>query len=193
MDRSFASIMGVSAAFHAAVLMAAGMVEPPRLDVRTGPMSVQLAAIPKPVPVVKTAPTPVVEKPKPPEPVAEPVVREPEPRPVEEVPQVASLAHTGAVDVMPRPLAFNLPPKYPERARRAGQEGRVVLRMKVLRDGKVGQVTMVESSGFTLLDEAASRAASGYLFEPARLAGVAVPHTVVIPFEFSLERQTWRR
>ena len=45
--------------------------------------------------------------------------------------------------------------KYPERARRMGQEGRVVLSFIVLENGATSEVKVVNGSGYRLLDESA--------------------------------------
>lgn len=102
------------------------------------------------------------------------------------------VAARGAVDAVPRALANNLPPPYPERARRAGQEGRVLVRLHVRADGAVAATMLVESSGYDALDHAALRAAAGYRFEPARSRGRAVAADVLLPFNFELRGPSWR-
>jgi len=96
------------------------------------------------------------------------------------------VAAPGAVDAVPHVLASNLPPPYPERARRAGQEGRVLVRLHVRADGAVAATRLVGSSGYDALDRAALRAAAGYRFEPARSRGRAVEADVLLPFNFEL-------
>ncbi|MGA0030235.1 MAG: TonB family protein, partial [Opitutales bacterium] len=58
-------------------------------------------------------------------------------------------------------------PAYPERARRAGVAGVVVVRIVLAADGAVRQVEVAASSGSRLLDEAALAAARTSTFEPA--------------------------
>jgi protein TonB len=55
-------------------------------------------------------------------------------------------------------------PVYPAEARKNGVEGTVLLRLKILLDGRVGKVEVARSSGFPLLDRAASRSASSWRF-----------------------------
>ena len=55
-------------------------------------------------------------------------------------------------------------PVYPAEARRRGVEGTVLLRLKILLDGRVGKVEVARSSGSALLDRAASRSASSWRF-----------------------------
>ncbi len=72
---------------------------------------------------------------------------------------------------------------YPERARRMGWEGRVVLSFTVLEEGSVRDVKVAESSGYRVLDENARDAVLKARFArkvPYRL-------TVLLPVEYRLE------
>jgi len=77
-------------------------------------------------------------------------------------------------------------PKYPARAQRMGHEGRVVLRVHVGADGRPLAVEVEESSGHSLLDEAAVAAVREWTFEPAREGDRAVESLVHVPFRFRL-------
>jgi protein TonB len=82
---------------------------------------------------------------------------------------------------------MNPKPVYPLLARRMGAQGVVLLRVRVQRDGSVAAVELVRSSGFALLDEAATRTVrDSWRFLPARLDGVAVESWVEIPIQFVL-------
>ncbi len=61
-------------------------------------------------------------------------------------------------------------PRYPERERRRGREGIVVLKLTVAADGVVAKVEVIESAG-TAFDEAAIRALRRVRFTPALVAG----------------------
>jgi len=63
-------------------------------------------------------------------------------------------------------------------------EGRVVLRILVQSDGSAGQVSVVESSGSPVLDEAALRAAAEWAFAPATRDGQPVEAWAIIPVRF---------
>ncbi|AHF04446.1 energry transducer TonB [Marichromatium purpuratum 984] len=91
------------------------------------------------------------------------------------------------VDRPARPIAGNPPPRYPRRARRQGVEGRVLIRVVVGADGRVGATTLIESSGHRLLDDAALRAVARWRFAPAWQAGRAVAAQLTVPVIFRLE------
>lgn len=80
----------------------------------------------------------------------------------------------------------NRPPAYPRQARRRGWEGKVVLRVAVSVAGTVETVSVRESSGHRLLDDAAREAVSSWRFDPAKLAGVPIAGTVDVPVTFRL-------
>jgi protein TonB len=65
-------------------------------------------------------------------------------------------------------------------SRPEGVTARVRLRVLVRDDGAVGEVTVAVSSGRSDLDAAASAAAWGWRFQPARRDGVAAASVVLI-------------
>lgn len=77
-------------------------------------------------------------------------------------------------------------PTYPEVARRQGLEGTVVLLVKVLVDGRSGEVRVKRSSGNSLFDEAAAAAARGWVFLPAMQGPKPVEAWVEVPVKFEL-------
>jgi protein TonB len=77
-------------------------------------------------------------------------------------------------------------PAYPEVARRQGVEGTVVLLVKVLVDGRPGEVRVKRSSGDPLLDEAAVTAIRGWVFLPAMRGPKPVEAWVEVPVKFEL-------
>ena len=89
-----------------------------------------------------------------------------------------------------RPGALgNLPPHYPELARRLGQEGRVVLAVAVDPVGRPATVAIATSSGFPLLDASALEAVRRWRFHPRHLAALAVASTMEIPIRFQLDHE----
>ena len=76
---------------------------------------------------------------------------------------------------------------YPEAARREGYEGKVVLRVLVGAEGVASFVTVVESSGHAVLDEAATESVFRMKFSPAQTrSGRAVMAPIQVPVDFRL-------
>jgi protein TonB len=88
----------------------------------------------------------------------------------------------------PSPLGYN-PPGYPDAARRKGEEGTVVVGMRLKKDGKVSTVRLRKSSGHRLLDSSVLNSVLKSEFTPARdSAGDAVEALVARTVNFSLKR-----
>jgi protein TonB len=90
-----------------------------------------------------------------------------------------------AFDEPPVMLKF-VNPKYPDLARQAGIEGTVLLNVLVGTDGKVLQVSVIQSDVTPAMEKAASEAAKQFLFKPAKQRTVAVKARVAIPIRFKL-------
>jgi protein TonB len=78
-------------------------------------------------------------------------------------------------------------PVYPPASRRLGEAGLVRLHVLIDVEGRPQQVTVVDTSGFPRLDEAASRAVRRALFRPYRRDGEARPAWISLSVRFSLE------
>lgn len=78
------------------------------------------------------------------------------------------------------------PPKYPKLALRRKQTGTVWVRALIDIDGKTKDVTVFESSGFEMLDNAALKAVSRWEFERASVNGMPTTAWVDVPVEFVL-------
>lgn len=98
---------------------------------------------------------------------------------------VFSLVFAGDSDQIPVPLTRELP-AYPQEARSAGVEGRVILDVVVDANGKVSEAEIAESSGNEALDEAALKAIKKWSFEPGQKDGQEAACRVKIPVEFKL-------
>lgn len=83
-------------------------------------------------------------------------------------------------------LLHNPRPPYPLAARRQGIEGKVVLRVQVQANGHCQNVQLAQSSGSTLLDEAALSTVRHWRFLPARQGGEPVTSWVEVPVKFQL-------
>jgi protein TonB len=77
-------------------------------------------------------------------------------------------------------------PLYPERARKEGQQGRVLLRVLVDQEGRSKSVEVSDSSGSETLDRAAAEAIKLWRFSPARYGDKPVESWVRIPVDFRL-------
>ena len=112
----------------------------------------------------------------PPPPVAAPVVAAapPAPEPTLQPPR-------GDIAYLNNPA-----PAYPAVSKKTREQGRVMLRVRVDEQGKVENVFVESSSGFTRLDEAAREAVSHWRFLPARLGERAVAGWALVPINFQL-------
>lgn len=78
-------------------------------------------------------------------------------------------------------------PEYPERVRRRGQEGRVVLAVNVTAAGEPLSVEVADGSGHDLLDRAALRAVRRWRFHPAAGVDPRDVSLVKVPITFRLK------
>jgi len=92
---------------------------------------------------------------------------------------------TGTISSMPA-YAFNPKPEYPPTARRDGQEGKTLLLVEVLPNGRTGRVKIEKSSGYKILDEAAVEAVKKWRFTPAKRGRSPVTTWARVPIDFSL-------
>lgn len=81
----------------------------------------------------------------------------------------------------------NPKPAYPGLSRKLGEQGRVVLRVRVDAAGLPLEVQVHGGSGFPRLDHAALETVRRWKFAPARLGKEAVAATVLVPIAFSLK------
>ena len=82
--------------------------------------------------------------------------------------------------------AYNPKPGYPDRARREGREGQVLLRVLVDEEGRSKLVEVNRSSGSEALDQAAAKTIKRWRFSPARFGDRPVETWVRIPIDFRL-------
>ena len=81
----------------------------------------------------------------------------------------------------------NRRPAYPEISRRRGQEGTVMLELRVDANGRVVDVRVTESSGFSALDAAAVETLREWRFRPAQRGGMPVAGSITTAVHFRLE------
>ena len=90
------------------------------------------------------------------------------------------------LDAPPKPKR-NIRPDYPKGARQRGEQGDVILEIRVNAGGTVDDVKVAISSGFAELDEAAVRAAKAAKFSPARSGREPVASTARLKLQFKLK------
>ena len=173
----------------------------------------QPAPLPLDVRMINTPPPEIIPKPLPqkrqpvvrqPEPITPPPVltaapnvnqdstpeafsvpTQPPPAPLQEVPVPSTdIAVTEArfdADYLQNPA-----PAYPALSRRQGEEGKVLLVVRVSAQGAAEQVQIKQSSGHSRLDEAALNALRQWRFVPARRGEEPIAASVVVPIVFRL-------
>lgn len=204
------SVVGLVVLLHLTAL-AAYLMQPETPAVVVNEMSISFANVemqraevvpPKPEPKLEPKPEP---KPKPreiepePIPVDEPVVKEEAPPAPQEASPPSPPAQVAQEVAPPAPVLpdtepdyradyLNNPrPSYPMVARRMGFQGKVILNVEVLAEGKAGQVLLHQSCGHQVLDNAALQTVKTWRFSPARRLGQPVTQWFLVPIKFSLE------
>src|SRR6185312_12146560 len=169
-------------------------ITPPEPAPPPPPLPEPQAPAPPAEPPLPAPPIPPAHPPEPPRPrasVAEhPSVHEPAPTasapsaPVQEKPTAAAVPV-----IAPRPVAgmeSDQPPRYPDAARRRGEQGRVMLHVDVSADGLPTEVEIAHSSGHHALDEAAVSAVKRWRFVPASHDGRPIAGSADVPVRFQL-------
>ena len=185
---------------------------PRTIDVELVPL-IEAAPSPQVVPVAKVPPTKaptiipparvaaqpvVVARVFSPDPVATEAVAE---APIEREPSVVEAAEA-SVDVTSPPSAVtaqeiiaprfdadylnNPSPPYPAAARRLRLQGTVVLRVTVSDSGLPLNIRVVQSSGASILDQAALKVVRDWTFVPARQGDEKISAAVDVPIRFVL-------
>ena len=97
--------------------------------------------------------------------------------------------NTPVVSAIPLYHMIQKPP-YPVRSRDLGEEGTVIIAIKVAADGRVIEAYISKTSGYTLLDGSAlSTVTSQWRFKPARRAGKPIEAWVKVPIMFNIKKQ----
>jgi len=124
--------------------------------------------------------------------IAPAVAADPPPRSAPTVAVSAAMAPTPAEQPVEPPryeMAYlrNPAPPYPPLARRAKEQGRVILRVLVSPAGTAQDVEVRTSSGYERLDRAAIEAVRRWRFVPARRGAETVAAWALVPVLFQLD------
>ncbi len=158
---------------------------PPQLPQPAQPkIEPPIAAVPSPAPSPIAVPAPSPAPPSPPTPASAPTptpapLPTPAPTPAPAKPAVqatASLAKSACAE-----------PDYPSASASAREEGSVIIEFQIGADGKVLKSTIISSSGFKRLDEAARAAFSKCRFTPAQIDGVPVIGTTKVRYNWTID------
>jgi protein TonB len=145
---------------------------------------------PKPVP-----PQPAPKKVQTPPPIMTAAKRDDAPTSFVVAPQPAPVAAPAVQAPVAAPITAarfdadylqNPKPVYPAMSRRLGEEGKVVLRVRVSVQGQPLTVEVNKSSGFPRLDDAARLAVERWRFVPARQGNEPIEASVLVPLNFTL-------
>lgn len=131
------------------------------------PVAAQMPTVPPPLPI------PAVEAPSTPGAKIAPVA-------AEAAPTISAARFDAAYLQNPKPV-------YPPISRRLGEEGKVMLRVRVNADGHPAKVDLEKSSNFERLDEAARQTVARWRFVPAKRGDEAIETSVIVPIVFRLD------
>ena len=186
-------IIGTVAMLHVLIVYAlvSGMAQkimqviPRDIQVSVLPQNTDTKNVPPPKPTLQqptptqdTVPTPVINVASD---TAPPITVQPTPP---QPPQTNPQPDTGATG-----LAYtHTTPPYPEMARKLAEQGTVTLQMVISAQGQVTQATVVQSSGYPELDQAAiAWVQQHWRYKPALQNGQAVPSQAQAAVKFDLK------
>lgn len=155
-------------------------------------------ALPKKTPVIPKSvaiPTPAPESAPAAKTTASSAPAQISPAPPVSVPQ--SPTATSSVNIKPKTETFteasyqanyksNPKPDYPRLAKSRSWQGKVLLRVQVTADGHSAGISVQQSSGHEMLDDAAIEAVKNWTFIPAKRGDTPVASTVTVPIQFKL-------
>jgi protein TonB len=178
------------------------------------PPPILATLMPAPLPVSAPAPSPSLKPLQPPKPAPQKVAKParpvmavaaetspapatfslPSPAPVPGAPVAPStVPPTGPPAAVVSAARFNVAylnnpePRYPSLSRRLGEQGKVLLKVKVSAEGLAVAVDLEKSSNFERLDEAARQAVARWRFIPAKRGDEAIEASVIVPIVFRLD------
>lgn len=181
------------------VQMLSELIAPAEPQVRPAP-----AQQPRPQPpVARKRPVPLAPAPRPvaprqpPSPQAPVAVAEPQPL-APPAPAAPAVATAPASEAPPASARVELPstnaeylqnpaPTYPPASRRAGEQGKVIVRVLIGTDGMAREAELRQSSGYDRLDRAALDTVRKWRYVPGKRNGVPEAMWFNVPINFVLE------
>jgi protein TonB len=108
---------------------------------------------------------------------------------VEAPPAAESIATTpeAAPEVENLAVSNRVNPVYPPASRRAGEQGTVMLRVLVDERGRPGDISVLKSSGFPKLDQAALDGVRKWTFKPAKNGSTPILSWTRVQVKFELK------
>lgn len=190
-NQYFGAMLGVSVLVHSSFLLVANIVSPsPKFAVQQAPSSMEVYIVKKthtekkPQQRIQNILTSEIKS------KSEVSIKKEKPveRKVEKsiyIPPVKGADYTEAQpDYLKNPA-----PIYPEFAREQGWEGTVILNVLVNKQGIAAQISVEQSSGYKLLDQAAVKTVRNWKFLPTRVGQLSFDSWVKIPVRFLLTEQ----
>jgi protein TonB len=106
---------------------------------------------------------------------------------VEFAPTRPSASAPASVALVPVAYLHTPEPAYPASAREEGEEGVVILKVRISRGGLPEEIVLERSSGHGALDRAAIAAVRRWSFTPARRGDEAIEAWMQVPIRFRLD------
>jgi len=103
------------------------------------------------------------------------------------VSKLSSPSNNGKAIFVGAGLPDNREVVYPLEAKKKGLEGRVILKVEVLPDGRAGRIEVKKSSGHHILDSSATEAVRQWKFIPGKEGGAPVSSWAEFPVKFDLK------
>ncbi|PKM18482.1 MAG: hypothetical protein CVV11_14325 [Gammaproteobacteria bacterium HGW-Gammaproteobacteria-15] len=101
-------------------------------------------------------------------------------------PSHAAIAVPVSAPVLNATAHYNAPPVYPQLSRKLREQGTVVLELTVLVNGTVADVIVLQSSGYSRLDQAALTAVQHWRYQAARRGDTTIDYRYRQRVAFSL-------
>ncbi|MDD3626545.1 MAG: energy transducer TonB [bacterium] len=88
-------------------------------------------------------------------------------------------------------MLYKEAPEYPKLAMKMGIEGTVILYVDIDEQGKISEISIYQTSGSEILDEAATRAVKKSIFSPAINNGKALKSRMKLTYKFILKNNSY--